>query len=497
MKARSASPWKATVALLLAPTLLIAATVTKLPRPQYPIYSVCSLNFTLLSGPQTQLFANNFSLAHGGFTAQEIAAVKAVNPNCVLVNYMNSTYTNSASEVAEAEAAKAGICMTQAGQLNKAISKSVTSFKVNALGNSAIPILATNDTNANGVSDSATDFVFWIGINGELMLVTGFNATTGIVTVRRGYAGTVATSHAINEFVCSPQYVGNFPNSTASYLRYCLDPDYDAARNIKVSQINSRITGGFDGAWLDTCNQGTFNLCDALGQSCRPWQWKPTPTVDYTQLQFRDAQNRKMKYFQDQVQLATGNKPVLVANNLGEKDILSLTDPDLGMAKLLMSNSDKPVPIDGFCNESWGEGAMNTNNIVDQVAAIRRANVLGLATLPIISNAGSSSATDIEARANRSVLEEHAYACYLLAVLPDQASRPMKFGTYAFYNNNGTRTVGLNDQYLWPLGLPLRSLDHVWMSLDCQPLQAVKGFHLPFDHSWQIITLQPTSGQDG
>lgn len=49
----------------------------------------------------------------------------------------------------------------------------------------------------------------------------------------------------------------------------------------------------------------------------------------------------------------------------------------------------------------------------------------------------------------------------------------------------------------WPLGLPLLSLDHVWMSLDCQPLQAVKGFHLPFDHSWQIITLQPTSGQDG
>jgi hypothetical protein len=448
--------------LMLSPALLTAATVTKLPHPQYPIYSVCALNFTLEAGAQTQLFANSFSLAHGGFQSTEIAAVKAVNPNCILVNYMNSTYTNSASEVAQAEAVKAGICMTQAGQLRSSIGKLTTSFHVNALGTSAIPILATHDTNNNGQSDSTTDFVFWIGINGELMLVTGFNVTTATVTVQRGYAGTVATSHAANEFICSPQYVGNFPNSTATYLRYCLDPDYQAASDIKVSQINSRIspiTGGFDGAWIDTCNQGTFNLCDALGQSCRPWQWKPKPTVDYTQLQFRDAQNRKMKYFQDQVQIANpGKPPVIIANNLSEKDILGLTDPTdpyLGMTKLLMSDPDKPVPIDGFCNESWGENAMTTKNIVGQITAIRRANAMGLATLPIISNAGSFSATDIEARANRSVLEEHAYACYLLAVLPDQANRPMKFGTYAFYNNNGTRTVQLNDQYLWPLGLPL------------------------------------------
>jgi hypothetical protein len=452
---RSIPPVRALFFLLLAPALLTAATLTKLPRPQYPIYSICSLNFTLAPGAQTQLFANSFSLAHGGFKAQEISAVKAVNPNCVLVKYMNSTYTNEAFEVAQAEAVKAGICMTKAGQLSRSIGKLSTSFKVNALGTSAIPILATHDTNNNGQSDSTTDFVFWIGINGELMLVTAFDVTTSTVTVQRGYAGTVATSHAANEFVCSPQYVGNFPNSTAGYLRYCLDPDYKAASDIKVSQINSRITDGFDGAWIDTCNQGTFNLCDALGQTCRPWQWKPTPTVDYTKLQFRDAQNRKMKYFQDQVQLVTGKRPVIIANNLSENDILSLTDPDLGMAKLLMSNTDKPVPIDGFCNESWGESAMNTNNIVTQVAALRRANVMGLATLPILSNAGSSSATDIEARANRSVLEEYAYACYLLAVLPDQSSRPMKFGTYAFYNVNGVRTVQLNDQYLWPLGLPL------------------------------------------
>lgn len=167
---------------------------------------------------------------------------------------------------------------------------SATTFGVNALGTSTIPILATHDTNNNEISNGTTDFVFWFGINGELMLVTAFDGVK--VTVQRVYAGTVATSHAINEFVCSSQYVGNFPNGGTAYLRYCLDPDYDAA-------------------WLDTCNQGAYNLCDALGKSCRPWQWKPKPTVDYTQLQFRDAQNRKMKYFQDQAQLATGKKPAI------------------------------------------------------------------------------------------------------------------------------------------------------------------------------------------
>lgn len=82
---------------------------------------------------------------------------------------------------------------------------------------------------------------------------------------------------------------GNFPNGSASFLRYCLDPANNTASDIKVGQIVSRLDEGFDGAWIDTCNQGTFNLSDAFGRSYRPWQRKPTPTVDYTRILFRDA----------------------------------------------------------------------------------------------------------------------------------------------------------------------------------------------------------------
>lgn len=43
----------------------------------------------------------------------------------------------------------------------------------------------------------------------------------------------------------------------------------------------------------------------------------------------------------------------------------------------------------------------------------------------------------------------------------------------------------------WPFGLSLLAIDHVWMSRDLIPVHALKGSHFPFDHSWQMITIQP------
>ena len=39
----------------------------------------------------------------------------------------------------------------------------------------------------------------------------------------------------------------------------------------------------------------------------------------------------------------------------------------------------------------------------------------------------------------------------------------------------------------WPIGLPLLSIDHVWLSKDLWPRQAWKETFLGYDHAWQVI----------
>jgi hypothetical protein len=53
--------WKAAAMPLLAPNLLIAATLTKLPHPQCSIDSMCSGDFTLTVCAQKIADANYFS----------------------------------------------------------------------------------------------------------------------------------------------------------------------------------------------------------------------------------------------------------------------------------------------------------------------------------------------------------------------------------------------------------------------------------------------------
>ena len=54
--------------------------------------------------------------------------------------------------------------------------------------------------------------------------------------------------------------------------------------------------------------------------------------------------------------------------------------------------------------------------------------------------------------------------------------------------SQSTRTPGAAT---WPVGLPLLSIDHVWLSKDLWPRQAWKETVLGFDHAWQIIEFSP------
>ncbi len=61
------------------------------------------------------------------------------------------------------------------------------------------------------------------------------------------------------------------------------------------------------------------------------------------------------------------------------------------------------------------------------------------------------------------------------------------------WNHGLTQAPGTPGPATWPVGLPLLAIDHVWMSRDLFPVQAIKGTPLFFDHAWQIITVQPAA----
>lgn len=62
-----------------------------------------------------------------------------------------------------------------------------------------------------------------------------------------------------------------------------------------------------------------------------------------------------------------------------------------------------------------------------------------------------------------------------------------------YWNHGLSQSPGSPGNATWPFGLPLLSIDHVWMSPDLRPLRAEKGTPGFFDHAWQRITLAPVA----
>lgn len=464
--------WRVVLAagvIALAATPGRAAEPELMTHPAYRMFSVSGGKIPELSAAELDLFARTFSAAHGGFSREQIEALKARNPGIELVNYMNSTYTRTADEAREIEGRdKSMVCLTRAGALAGDIGADERSFRIMPAGSKTVKVRAS--TVEGDVSKSTKAFVCWIAIGGELMRVDAFDATSGQVTVTRGYAGGgAARAHRAGELVFSPVYVGqphqkggsagNFPGGKAAHLRYCLDPFSENANRFLAEIALDTVKRGFDGPWLDTCNAGDFNLCNVLGEAARPWDWRNTPgsadgPAEYPPTVFRDGQDAKMAFIQNYLKAKTGRWPVLLVNNLRSDDVLN-PEHGRGMAKLLISTPEKPRPVDGFCMENFFSSSRR-GNFDKLMTALRTGIQLDLAVMPNLHDAGAFSVRDTEPdNADRAQLEAYAYACYLMAVLPDQARRKAMFGTYAFYSKDGRRYVKVDPQYFWPIGRPL------------------------------------------
>lgn len=438
----------------------------KLDQPAYRIYSICAGKLPEMSDAELNLFANTISLAHGDFESQ-IASLKSRNPSLILVNYINSTYSRpNEEEMRIAENDKRAICMTLAAILDSDISAKDTLLRLRKVNEEPMKILASSTSDA--VSSSAMDYVFWIGMEGELMRVNSFDSETGMITVERGYAGTKRASHSRNGLIFSPVYVGqkrqeggssgNFPNGSKSLLRYCYDPFSDGGNLIIAKLVLQKINNGYDGAWLDTFNTGDFNLSDCFGNPCRPWDWKNIlknndGPVEFPRPAFRDGQEQKIKFIQDYVKSETSSYPVIIANNLHSYDLLD-TDNDLMMGMLLLSTPEKPRPLDGFCMENYmGQSQKSIEDFENNLLALRKGIKMDLAVMPCLAQAGARAITeDTPARAE---FEEFGYAFYLLAILPDQNQRKSMFGTYVIYNTSSGKQIKVHPQYFWPIGKPM------------------------------------------
>lgn len=501
------TPMVLSLALMAAGPVMANQTTTVVPTdlPAVKLFSVCGGNTLPISDTDEMIeFGDTFSLAHGAFSATQYTGITTGSATGIkLINYMNSTYTRTGDDAREAESDKTRIAMNWGGVLHTALTASTTNTTVvidrvpnfpedPGEPNPPIPILESKNSGATGtadefLSDSGSNnskYVYWIRIQDELMKVVSItSSSTSQVTceVVRDIPGSAAlASHASGKKVFVPLYVGQpgqtggssgtYPDGGGTRIRYVIDPWSDSGNELKRDEVLARMTGvevsgvDFDGAWMDTCNIGDFNVCDGYGRAAaRAWKVQANGAsvgigVKYTDTDFRDGQDYKMDFIQSEVNTALGKAPVLVANSLSWEDLGDTANNQM-MAALLKSTTLKSTPIDGFCMEHTFDAASNgTTTFGNKLTAVRQGIDGDLAILPMIGDAGGFSVTDDEPdNSARQQLEPFAYAMYLLAIQPDQDSRKAMFGTYAFHSDaDGTnRHFAVDPQYRWPIGKPL------------------------------------------
>ena len=471
-------------------------TVTSLEYPVHKLYTICADqgSFPVLTTTEREQFAKSFVLVQGAFSEADRAALKAVSGALPtkFTKYMNSTYTEAnIGAVTAAEQIKGAIAMTYAAQLSQPIvSTAQTTLQVTTTL-PALPIKASTVAGAYSQANSTANYVFWIQIGSERMKVTGVTgAGPYTLTVTRGFDGTspLATA-AAGAKLYSPVYAGagtgngggtdgNYPGGNASEIRYCLDPTVVAGnqnRSDIVLDYMADVTANdkFDGAWLDTCNTGNFNLCDANGVGCRPW--KMSAGIEFPETEFRNGQDTKMDLMQTEALATYGKAPVLVANNLRDDDIFAFagTSPNSGdnqmMAWLIKGTAagNDNTPIDGFCMEDYFQRARSATNFPLHLEALRQSIAQNLPVMPVLQGAGSGSILEELDNADRHERERFAYAFYLMAVRQNHTANKSVFGTYAFYSEDPAnpgydprtgRYFKINPQYRWPIGAALTDI---------------------------------------
>lgn len=195
------------VVALTAPAFLHAnqtTTVEQLDHPLVPMYAICagSIPGTLSAGEIT-LLHNTYDFLQGGFDATQRATLQSAGTK--VIRYMNSTYTESTAGVNggvhTAEAIKPAIACTWVAWLKAFVSNSATATTVKLYKKdfdqvtavSSLPVFKSRTSytdpdysgHGNSISDTTSNYVFWIRIGRELMRVDDItNETSTVLSFR-------------------------------------------------------------------------------------------------------------------------------------------------------------------------------------------------------------------------------------------------------------------------------------------------------------------------
>jgi hypothetical protein len=456
-------------------SLAFAAESAEPARPAYPVFGILQVDPELqgkpyiLEGRETFEPLRQLELIYTGDGSALRAVRDAKNQYGLdppVIVYMGGFTTNpgGAQEVEKGYRGATG--MVDVTVLAEGVDAKTAELLVEIPEDGEFPIKA--GTAEVSVRNDPSRYCFWIRVDAELMKVIGVEEKTGRLIVERGFESQ-ATPHATGARVFTPVYLGNREDLDAvrhsnswpggpDYLRYAIDPAADAAQKYKADLIVELMKSGYDGAWLDTFQVSTFNLCDALGRKVR-YYWDFRHGRRYDPESHKTALQEMLRGIRRKVEEAVGREPVLAANSVS-------SSYDRG-GKELFSAVDRPGLLDGYCFEDShirpearrGEGRKLVatfhpvalkrwlKNMNNQRDAARE----GLGALCMIGPAGYVAAYINPSQPNYDRLIRFAWCSHLLTVTKARSTR---FGLPILVTRLGDRVgfLPLPDLLYRPIG---------------------------------------------
>lgn len=434
-----------------------------------------------------RMLAEGFHYLHGEYDSDQLRLMHQTRAGFSVVRYINS-HIARAADIEGTPGRRLSVIYYVTGWLVEGITQAQTELTV-LLDAKYSPLVAS--TAAGNVSTSTT-FVTFVRMGNELMKITAVkqpgiielgkpNGTKQIVSVERGFDGTVAVEHAKNESVFSPSYK-NFPgqkwrdiveagdgdwqsipalvkdlvenygvealddaDNPESPITYDIDPGSKYAHEMLSEFTIAAVQMGYNGSWFDCFSEGVLKAADVRGKHLPGFPfWNFANNSVYTKAAFLEAQRKRLQTVYNATRSALGYYPDLLANNVagfyfdGGK---SFMEAEAGFQPLKAYDHEAfagvLTPIKPTANTCKGppdeyEVTYRTGDKwVANVQQIMDASQSDLPLIAMMASAGCQSFPMEGLGERRTKLERFAYASYLIGA-EGPTTRTM-FGVPAYY----------------------------------------------------------------
>lgn len=354
------------------------------------------------------------------------------------------------------------------------------------------------------ISNNDVSFVTYIQVDDEIMKIVAISGAKSrgpgdppfdvdppqpaTIRVIRGFAGSVAAPHSTGARVLSPVSLDTGVTNSNTRLQWAVTMSGALGADLLVNYTLADVAAGYTGSWYDNFGGSLFNAKTTTGCGLRTHEmFDPETKQHWSRPRYFAAQQRRFAAARTRIMATLGRKsPVpAVGNGFAEVQYPSGSCDVDGPCTTLsdLQAGFKAGFVDGWILEGfYGNEVFPTSTntcgsngkivLHDQdkwqmnVQSVAWAIQAGIPVYPIIFQAGCKSPTlEYQPDSVRGVLEEGAYASFLLAVEPlsqeiESAPVPFAFGINAMWRTDSEPTVPyarLHPQYTYPLGSPTDS----------------------------------------